>query len=431
MPNASLIAQRNKYENLEKQRESIIEQGGGRDSFDIMAVADFDGDFDARAGAMKSLDSEITEVKSQLDRMVELEAQVKSVPAPAAPAPQSAAPIVKDYGYDDEHRPIHDALSKAWRPSGGILPLGKEVRTQANLKTLFATTPGYAPESVRSGLIVPFASAPPDILDVVRQQPLNQEAYVYMEQTVRSDYAGAAITAENAAYAEHATEFDQKTVGVVKVTNSIPVTDEVMEDNPGSLPSFLTDDLVLGLRQRLSQQIVSGTGASGQIRGLLGYPTANDRTQPSISASSFSQIGRVNQGSTQTKLDALSETILRIEEEVFARPDMIIMSYRDWMEIEEMRTNTGSYIWSEPGMRPAKMFREVPVLCSFFIPSNTAIVGIFGQYARILDRRDVLLEYTNSHDEDFLHGRTRWRASLRAGFVLTRPGAFYRTNFTA
>ena len=59
-----------------------------------------------------------------------------------------------------------------------------------NIKTLFETGAGFAPQSVRSGLIVPAATRPIEILDLIPSHPITQAVDKYMLETTHTPKAG-------------------------------------------------------------------------------------------------------------------------------------------------------------------------------------------------------------------------------------------------
>src|SRR5690606_15436895 len=95
-------------------------------------------------------------------------------------------------------------------------------------KTLMTTAAGWAPESVRAPGFVEAVTRPIQLLDIIPVFPISQEQYVYMEETTRTH--SAAEKAEGAAFAESAFAFTERSSPVRKITDSLPVTDEQLED---------------------------------------------------------------------------------------------------------------------------------------------------------------------------------------------------------
>lgn len=432
MANTSLVAKRNELVENEARFKRWSEEAGNGDDFDLMKVKDLSGDdVVAKAKEYTDLSARVAQLQGEVDALVEVEKLAKAQAVPAAPEVATPPAVLKgDLG---SGREIDALIQKAWTPSNRNISAseGKEVDLEGlTLKALFSTT-SYAPESVRSGMIVPFASAPPDLIDVLPQIPVDQAAFVYMEQITRTAYANATPALEGGTYAENTTTFAQKMGEIRKITTSQVVTDESIEDNPSSLPAYLVDDLSVGLRQSLCNQLIAGNGTAPNLKGILDYTVGTERQAPTISANTYSNIGLVTQAASETISDAIDEAVLQCIERAFTQPTLILMSYRTWNTIANERANTGAYIHRELGSRPVKMLNDdIPVMCSHFIPNNRVIVGDFMNYARVLDRRGIMLDYTNSHDTDFTSGQVRWRASLRAGLVLTRPAAFWRVDLT-
>ena len=98
------------------------------------------------------------------------------------------------------------------------------------LKTLFQTSAGWAPESTRTGRVVDAVTRPLQVIDILPTGQTGQANVVYMQETTRTH--AAAEKAEGAAYAESELALTEATSAVRKITDSVPVTDEQLEDVP-------------------------------------------------------------------------------------------------------------------------------------------------------------------------------------------------------
>lgn len=274
----------------------------------------------------------------------------------------------------------------------------------AEFKTLFETSAGWAPESVRSGVVVPATTRPIQLLDIMPMGPIGQAAAVYMEETTRTH--NAAETSEGGTYQESVFALTERSKTVRKITDSIPVTDEQLED-VAMAQGYLQERIRFGLRQRLDNQMLNGSDVAPQLGGIL------------------------NEGSIQTQAkgadpvpDAFFKamTLLRLTGRV--NPTHHIMHQNDWQAIRLLRTADGIYIWGNPSESGPERMWGLPVVQSDAIPENTGLCGAFeGAWIQLLERRGIVLEsgYTGSQ---FVEGKQTIRASMRAVLVIYRPAAF-------
>jgi HK97 family phage major capsid protein len=271
-----------------------------------------------------------------------------------------------------------------------------------SLKTLMETTAGFAPEAVRSGLVVPAAMRPIQVLDLIPTRPTTQNADVYMEQTTNTN--SAAEKAEGAAYAESVFVYTQRSQPVEKITDSIPVTDEQLEDAP-QVASILNSELIFHLRQRLDLQVLVGDGSTPNLKGILDHST---QTQAK---------------GTDPVFDAVFKAITKVRAVGRAVPNAIVMHSSDWQDVRLARTADGEYIMGNPSTPGAASLFGLPVAISEAITENTALVGDFANFCRLSERRGVDVQVGYVGDQ-FKEGKRTIRADLRAAMTVTRAYAF-------
>lgn len=275
-----------------------------------------------------------------------------------------------------------------------------------SLKTLFETTNGFAPESVRSGLILPKATRPIQMLDIIPTGTINQPLEVYMEQTLRTN--NAAETSEGGTYNEAAFKYTEQSEAVVKFTISLPVTDEQLEDE-ARITSIIQDDLMLMVRQRIDTQSLNGDGISPNITGYL------------------------NKSGILTQLagvDNIPDTIFKLMTKVRvtgrAIPSATVLHPTDWEIVRLLKTSDGIYIWGSPSEAGPERMWGLPIVQADALAVGTGLVGDFANpiYSQMLIKRGITLKVTNSHSDDFVKGKQMIRADIRLVFVIRRAAAF-------
>lgn len=291
----------------------------------------------------------------------------------------------------------------SWRRNPGESP-GASAEVDIGLKTLFETGAGFAPESLRTGRLVEAATRPIDVLDLIPTSPINSPVEKYMLETTRTH--ASAEKAEGIAYAESTFVWTEQTSNVRKITDSIPVTDEQLEDE-SQIAGLLDQRLRFGLRQRLDSQVLVGDGTAPNLQGFLdaGFIT---QTQA--------------KGADPT-MDAIYKGMTLVRYTGRANPTAVIMHPNDWQDVRLLRTASGDYIFGSPSTPGAQTLWGLPVALSTAVTEGNAIVGDFANFCRIGEKRGVLVEVGYSGTQ-FVEGKRTIRASLRACFTVYRINAF-------
>jgi HK97 family phage major capsid protein len=289
----------------------------------------------------------------------------------------------------------------AW-PSD-ILAKGMAFET-LRTKALFETTAGWAPESIRMPGFVEAVSRPVQLLDIVPMGRTGSEQIVYMEETTRTH--AAAEKAEGVAFAESEFAFTEQTSSVRKITDSVPVTDEQLED-VAQAQSYLNGRITFGLRQRLDLQVLVGNGTPPNLRGIknvVGIQTQAKGADPIP--------------------DAFFKAMRKIRVTGRAMPTHHIMHPEDWEDVRLLRTADGVYIWGNPSEAGPERMWGLPVIQQDADSAGTGYVGSFmPAWVSLFERRgvDVQIGYTGSQ---FVEGKRTIRADMRLAFVVFRPAAF-------
>lgn len=295
----------------------------------------------------------------------------------------------------------YKAYRETGQPTKGV---GDPAFGLREMKTLFQTSAGWAPESVRiPGLVIDKATRPIQILDIIPDGRTTQAAVVYMEETTRTH--AAAERAEAAAYAEDAFALTEQSSTVRSIGSSIPVTDEQLED-VAQVESYLNQRMSFGLRQRLDNQVLNGNGTPPNLTGILnasGIQTQAKGTDPVP--------------------DAVYKAMTKVRVTGRAFPNAFVAHPNDWQDIRLLRTADGIYIWGSPSEAGPERIWGIQVVQSDAIAENTGLVGDFMNFCQLYERRgmEILVGFVN---DDFLKGKRTLRAGFRVAFVVYRAAAF-------
>ena len=273
-----------------------------------------------------------------------------------------------------------------------------------SLKTLFQTSAGWLPESIRTGQVVDAVTRPLQILDIMPVGQTGMANIVYMEETTRTH--AAAERSEGDAAAESTFVLTERTSPVREIADSIPVTDIQLED-VAMVSSYLDGRLRFGIRQRFDTQIISGDGTPPNLEGILnvtGIQTQAKGADPIP--------------------DAVFKAMTKIRVTGRAVPTHYVSHPNDWQEIRLLRTADGIYIWGNPSEAGPERIWGLPVVQNEALTENTSLVGSFEPaWISLFERRGVVIE-RGFVGTQFVEGKQTIRGSMRAALVVFRPAAF-------
>jgi HK97 family phage major capsid protein len=400
---SKLVEKREEMAAKQKLVTEVFELAGKEYDFSKKTVLEKLGAADSKDATdkVKSLNDELTGLGGELERL-ELE-RVKSMTLdreeslrePAARPLHRGAPEAKSWG----QLFVESKEFKASKAGRQDVPLMLDV----GMKTLFETGAGFAIENRRSGLLVEGVTRPIQVTDLIPSFPIEQASFVYMEETTRTH--SSAEKAEGVAYAESTFVWTQRTSPVQKITDSIPVTDEQLED-AGQVRSLLEQRLGFGLRQRLDLQILVGNGTPPNLKGI----------------NNVSGIQTQAKG-TDSAIVAFMKALTLVRFTGRANPNGAVFHPNDWQDILLTQNANGDFLFGNPfmGAGPQALF-GIPVAVSDAQTQNTGLVGDFANFTRLDDRRGVLIQ-TGYVGTQFTDGKITLRADLRAAFTVTRPAA--------
>lgn len=245
-----------------------------------------------------------------------------------------------------------------------------------------------------------------DLLDVA---PTTLAAVPYIrELTPTSTETGAAMTSQGSAKAEVENKFEQDTAIIQKVTAWIPVTEEVLMDAP-LLAAYITNRLSYMLQVREQAQVLSGNGTAPQIKGILNF--SGVQTQGSINDDPWAVFG--NAAGKIENVDGYADGIA-----------MNPLDY--WLGVVERHANLfdGQAIGNAPFGTPTPTVWGLPVVRTRALSQNAAIVGDWASGATLLDRQQITVRQSDSHDDYFVKNKVAILAEERIGLACHRPDFF-------
>lgn len=271
-------------------------------------------------------------------------------------------------------------------------------------KALMSTGAGFAPQSIRQPGFVEGLTRPIQVIDIIPTFQTGESSVKYMEETTRTH--GAAEVAEGGTYAESAFAFAEKEAPVRKIGDSLPVTDEQLEDVP-MMQGYISTRLPFGVRQRLDSQVIVGNGTAPNLRGLKNV--AGTQTQA--------------KGADPVP-DAFYKAMTKIRLNARAMPSHHLVHPTDWQGIRLLRTTDGVYIYGPPSDAGIERLWGLPVVQTDADAAGTGYTGSFNPATVSLHERrgiDIQIGFVGSQ---FVEGKRTVRADTRVALVWWRPPAF-------
>lgn len=271
-------------------------------------------------------------------------------------------------------------------------------------KATITTGAGFAQEARRTGQVVDFALLTPTIMDLVPVLPTNLDTVRWMEETTHT--ANIAPTAEAAALPEGAHVWTEQTAIVEWIGEIQPVTEQQL-DNEEDVDQLLGRILPMKWARKAEQQILTGTGASPEIRGYYNQ----------VGIQTFARAGGVNIPDTIYEVFTLIRTL------GFAEPDLVIIHPDNWKDVRLLKDLNGNYIWGNPAESGPERIWGKMAHQTTAATLNSAIMGEFQLYSSVRLRRGATVSVGLVND-DFQRGQVTMRVDGRLTLQMLRASAF-------
>lgn len=246
------------------------------------------------------------------------------------------------------------------------------------------------------------------VADLFAPGTTTSNAIAYMREKTFTNAAAPVL--EGGVKPESALTFEAVTDPVRKIAHWLPVTEEMLEDEP-TIASYIDARLRLGVQLVEEDQLLNGSGIAPNLLGLAHVPGTSAPLGPPVAPA--------------TKADVVFQQIMAVAAASFLMPDGIVMNPADWSGIALSKTSTGEYMGGGP-FAPATtpVLWGLPVAVTPAQVANTAWVGAFGQAGQIFRRGGIRVESSNSHVDFFIKNLVAIRAEERLVLAIYRPSAF-------
>lgn len=236
----------------------------------------------------------------------------------------------------------------------------------------------------------------------------------YVKETTATN--AASTVAEKGAKPEAALDFDTVDEPVRKIAVTFKMSDEMLEDFD-QFASYVDGRLVLFVRMREEQQLLSGLGTGNDIDGLLNR-----------SLTAAEPVGNETYGKIAL---AIHREITKVRVASFLDPTALVFHPNDWQAARFEADANGQFFGGGPftgayGVNgiAGDTYWGMPTVVTQAMTENTVLLGAFSTAAQIFRRSGITVDMTNSDGTDFVNNITTVRAEERLALAVYRESAF-------
>ncbi len=293
---------------------------------------------------------------------------------------------------------------------------GRQTSGRIELKAAIINTTGQNQPLVPADRVQGIVTEPNRMLrvrDVLAVTPTSSNLIEFAKENVFTNNAGPQIGGspeafENVTKPESGITFTLETEAVQTLAHWIPASKQVIADSP-QLQSYISGRLTYGLKLYEETQLLTGTGANGQLNGLITQATAWTNESPNIT----------------NELDIIRSAIKQAQLSNY-NPTNVVLNPQDWYDIDIRKAGSGDdrYVIGNPAAMLGPRLWGLPVIVSNSIAAGTFLLGSFDMGAEIKDRQQSAVEVSRENSDNFVKNMITILAEERLALVVYRPTAF-------
>lgn len=412
---------------LEKAMKEAFEKMGAnlRQAQDVADTAlaeskKFGGTIEAKTNeTLKKIDENRLAVQNEV---LEIRRQVLDVAQKLVTAPQG--------GSGDEQKSLYDIIftSEQWKASSGR-PMSKHMdpvvignfhRFMRPMATpIFNPAPlsndnPLVPAERVPGLIVP-AEQRLYIRDLLPQARATSNLIEFASEATFTSNArpqgdvSPVGGGEGELKAESAMTFTLANAPVITIAHWIPASRQILSD-AAMLQGHLSTRLLYGLKLEEEQELLTGTGAAGELNGL--------NNQAAVFTGGVTN---------QTVLDTLLKAILQVSLSNY-EASAFVLHPTDWFAAMMLKDTQGRYLFSDPQSMVAPRMWAKPVVASQTQTLGRFLAGAFSLGAQIWDKEDATVRISENVNDHFIRNMVAILCEERLAFTVYRSTAFVFGN---
>ena len=248
--------------------------------------------------------------------------------------------------------------------------------------------------------ICPSSATSSNLIEFVRENVFTNSA--------ATTVAGSPQAFENVTKPESGITFTLVNEPVQTLAHWIPASKQVLDDS-ASLQSFISGRLMYGLKLYEEGQLMTGTGANGQLNGLVTQATAYTVQSPNLT----------------NEIDIIREMIKQCQVANYT-PDAIVLNPSDWYDIDVRKVGASDdrYVVGNPRAFSQPNLWGIPVVVTNGIAAGTCLVGAFAMGCEIKDRMSATVEVSRENSDNFVKNMVTILAEERIALCVYRTESF-------
>ena len=272
--------------------------------------------------------------------------------------------------------------------------------------------------------IVPLKFQPLTVADLLASGTTSSTSVSYVIEAAFQDLTGT--VAEKGAIPQLDLTLARRQDNVSKIANIAKPTVEMFQDAE-QFQAYLQNRMVFGLQRKEEQQLLNGAGVSPDLQGLLNRTGLAPAVVTAI-------------GLTAVKaMEGIFNQITALRSVSFVEPDAIVINPVDFQTIRLGKDTAGQYFgggpftgaYGQPGPSNVSSIWGTKTVITTAITQGTVLVGGFQECAQVFRRSGIVLDMTNSNNNDFETDLITLKAEMREALAVYRPAGFGVVTLTA
>ncbi|MGZ8339136.1 MAG: phage major capsid protein [Telluria sp.] len=355
---------------------------------------------------MKDLGKVSTETKTALENigieqrtLAERLLAVEQKASAGADEPAAGESLGEQFVKGDQYKGI---LSAGAMQFGRISMEVKNTVTNAIANTYSDRKPGLVEGAFRAFTIE----------DLLTSIPTSSDSIAWVRENVFTN--NAAEVAEGTQLPQSSITFTSETMPVQNVGHFIKVTRQLTMDN-AAMAAFINRRMVYGVDLRAETQIIGGNGTNPNLSGLtkVGNFTAHGYTAASLTAASLSPTNCFDLIGKMIGDCALADY----------PADVVIVNTGDWWSMRLAKDGQGRYLLGDPALPGVPTLFGRPVVASNAMLVGKVWVGSLSQAATLHNREGIVVDLSDSDENNFQLGLVTVRAMRRLALTVEKPAA--------
>jgi len=245
------------------------------------------------------------------------------------------------------------------------------------------------------------------LIDLFRTRPITTGSAYRLRSNVESISPDVQAN-EGDTKAESSFTFTADTIPVATLAHFVNISKQAFDDVEG-MAAFLEDALIWGLLRLVENQMLYGSGISGDLDGLTTTATAFDTTI-------------LVAGEGWNRMDVIAAAHTQLRESGYS-PSFTVVSPRDWFRMVTSKDSQDRYLMGDPQTASEETVWSKPVIVTNQMQTGNFLVGDASK-AIIRERQQTTIDISDSHASHFTSNLRCIRAEQRLALVKLRPDGF-------